>query len=283
MSAMRGISGATRLAAVIGDPVRHSRSPELHNAAYAATGLDWVYVALPVPAGHGADAVRAMPVLGIRGLNVTMPHKATAAGACDELSPAAAALGAVNTVVLGERNTLRGDSTDGEGFLRSLADAGVDPAGATVLVLGAGGAARAVVLALGGVGASVTVVARRPEAGSAAALLAPGATSAPWAEAARLGTEAEILVNATPVGMADAADPTPAGLPVPGAGQWAVDLVYHPARTGFIAAAEAAGARVIGGLGMLVHQAALSFEQMTGVAAPIDVMRRAAERSGSPQ
>lgn len=269
------ITGATRLAGVIGDPVRHSRSPAIHNAGYAAAGLDWVYVALPVPAGHGFEAVRAMPLLGIAGLNVTMPHKADAAAACDTSSADAAALGAVNTVVAREDGSLYGDSTDGEGFLRSLGDAGLDPAGRRVLVLGAGGAARAVVLALGRVGAGVTVAARRPEAADAAAALAPdgiGIVFGPAVEAA-LG-RCDVLVNATPLGMAG--EPVPTELAGIGPGHWVVDLVYAPSATPLLRAAAGAGAGTVGGLGMLVHQAALAFEQFTGVAAPLEAMRRAA-------
>ena len=114
------MTGATRLCAVIGDPVRHSQSPRLHNAAYAALGLDRIYVALEVPAGHGRAAVRSIVELGIDGLNVTMPHKEDAAAACDELTPDAAALRSVNTVVRRPDGTLLGASTDGEGFLRSI-------------------------------------------------------------------------------------------------------------------------------------------------------------------
>ena len=123
------VSGETRLCAVIGDPVRHSLSPRIHNAAYEALGLDRVYVALPVPAGRGAAAVRAMVDLGIDGLNVTMPHKEEAATACDVLSADASALRSVNTVVRRADGALVGDSTAGEGFLRALADAGCDPTG----------------------------------------------------------------------------------------------------------------------------------------------------------
>jgi shikimate dehydrogenase len=260
------ISGSTRLAAVIGDPVRHSRSPAIHNAAYAACGLDWVFVALAVAAGRGADAVRAIPVLGLAGLSVTMPHKADAAGACDELSADAAALGVVNTVVLRGDGTLAGDSTDGEGLLRSLADAGLDVAGRAVLVVGAGGAARASVLALDRAGARVTVAARRRDAAAAAAALAPGAAVAELVEG--VGTEYDVVLNATPVGMGGERLP----VATPGAGQWAVELIYHPEETPFLAAARAAGAAVVGGLGMLVHQAALGFEAMTGHPAPLDAM-----------
>ena len=142
-------SAATRVAAVIGDPVTHSRSPAIHNAAYAELGLDWVFVALPVPPGRGAAAVRAIEVMGLAGVSVTMPHKADAAYACDELSADARALGAVNAISRRPGGGVLGDSTDGPGFIRSLADEGVDPAGARVLVLGAGGAAIRVYSAVG--------------------------------------------------------------------------------------------------------------------------------------
>ncbi len=264
------MTGETRLAAVIGDPVRHSRSPAIHNAGYEAAGLDWVFVALPVPAGRGADAVAAMPVLGIAGFSVTMPHKADAARACDALSADATTLAVVNTVVLREDGSLWGDSTDGEGLVRSLVDAGLDVAGRRVLVVGAGGAARASVLALGRAGATVTVTARRPEAAAAAASLAPGAAVAALDEG--LGEQFDVVVNATPVGMAGESLP----IAPPGPGRWAVDLIYHPAETPFLAAAAARGARVVGGLGMLVHQAALGFEAMTGHPAPLVAMRAAA-------
>ena len=168
------VTGSTALYAVIGDPVRHSLSPVLHNAAFAALGVDAVYVALPVPAGDGRAAVRALPTLGIRGLNVTMPHKADAAAACDELTDDAARLGVANTVTLLDDGRLLGDSTDGEGFVRSLLDEELDPAGPRVAVLGAGGAARAVVLALGRRDARVTVWARREEAAASAARARPG-------------------------------------------------------------------------------------------------------------
>jgi len=265
-----GISGETRLAAVIGDPVRHSRSPAIHNAAYAATGLDRVFLALEVPDGRGFDAVRSMPVLGIDGFSVTMPHKADAARACDELSPDASALGSVNTVVRRD-GSLWGDSTDGEGLLRSLADAALDVAGRTVLLLGAGGAARASALALGRAGARVTVAARRPDAARTAAALAPGADAIDLGAA--VSGDFEVVLNATPLGMGGEILPVEPPFP----GQWAVDLIYHPSDTPFLAAARARGAHCVGGIGMLVHQAALGFEAMTGVPAPLEVMRRAAQ------
>jgi shikimate dehydrogenase len=281
-----GVTGSTRLAGVIGDPVRHSLSPVLHNAAFAALGLDWVYVALPVQAGAGAAAVAAMATLGIDGLNVTMPHKAAAASAVDQRSAVAERLGAVNTVTRSTRGLL-GDSTDGDGFVRSLRlDAGFDPAGARCLVVGAGGAARAVVLALAEAGAGeVVVVARRADAAAQAAELAGSRGRVGTAEEA---DGCELVVNATPIGMGevvvDLAEATAqaggAELPVPsrclGPGQVVADLVYQPIRTPLVDAARARGAVAVNGLGMLIHQAALSFRLWTGEDPPLEVLSAAA-------
>jgi shikimate dehydrogenase len=275
------LSGATRVAGIIGDPVAHSLSPAIHNAAFAACGLDWVYVAFPVPRGQGAAAVAAVAHLGLAGLNVTMPHKADAAAACDQLTPDASVLGSVNTVINTPQGLL-GDSTDGPGFLASLVEEGVEVAGKRVLLLGAGGAARAVVLALGRAGAEVVVAARRPEPGTAAALLAPGARAVPLPVAPEEVSAAAVVVNATPLGMAGEDPPLDARRLDPS--QVVVDLVYHPAETPLLAAARARGARAVGGLGMLVHQAALSFTAWTGHEAPLPVMKAAAEAAlGAPR
>jgi shikimate dehydrogenase len=260
---------------VIGDPVGHSLSPALHNAAFAACGLDWVYVALPVPRGRGGAAVAAARDLGLAGFNVTMPHKADVAAACDELTPDAAALASVNTVVIRPDGTALGDSTDGAGFLAALAGDGIEVAGRAVLVLGAGGAARAVVLALGRAGATVMVAARRTEAAETAAGLAPGAEAMVLADAAGHGDAYDVVVNATPLGMGGELPPLdPLRL---GPRHTVVDLIYHPAETPLLAAARARGARTQNGLPMLVHQAARSFTLWTGVEAPVAVMRTAAE------
>lgn len=267
------VSGMTRLAAVIGDPVRHSRSPLIHNAAYDALDLDWVYVALPVAAGHGFAAVRSMVDLGISGLNVTMPHKTDAADACDELTPEAEALRSVNTVVLRDNGVLLGASTDGEGFMRSLADEGVSAAGKRVLIIGAGGAGRAVAHSLGVAGANVTVAARRIEAAREASLLAPEARSVLISDLDALIAESEIIVNATPVGMASEAPPFNTDLLTPA--HLVCDLVYQPALTPLLDAAERRSASIMGGIGMLLHQAAVAFEMHTGQAAPMEAMREA--------
>lgn len=269
---MSAPTGATRLAGVIGWPVRHSRSPDIHNAAYRALGLDWVYVALPVPPGAVPAALAGMRALEIEGLSVTMPHKAAVAAQVDALTADAAALGAVNSVRR-DGDRLVGDNTDGGGFLDSLREAGVDAAGRRCVVLGAGGAARAVIRALAGAGAAQVVVVNRDpvRARSAAALAgACGSVGAPE----DLGV-ADLLVQATPVGMGD--DPTlaadPGSLPD---GAVVADLVYHPLVTPLLAAAAERGLPTVDGLGMLVHQAARQLRAWTGAEPPVEVMRAAA-------
>ena len=247
----------------------------MHNAAFAALGLDWVYLACEVAPGAVGAALAGMRALGLGGLSVTIPHKAAALEEVDEATEAARAIGAVNTVVPAGDGRLRGENTDGGGFLASLAEEGFDPAGRRCAVLGAGGAARAVVHALAGAGAAeVVVVNRTPERGQETAALA-GARG-------RLGAAADVgsvdlVVNATPLGLAGG---DPAQLPVDPdvfrAGQLLVDLVPNPAVTPLMRAAAARGAEVAGGLGMLVHQGALAFELWTGRPAPVEVMRAAA-------
>jgi shikimate dehydrogenase len=266
------------VAAVIGDPVDHSLSPVLHNAAFAALGLDWVYLALPVARGQVPGAMAGVRALGLSGLSVTMPHKAAVAAEMDQLSPTASRLGVVNTVIR-RGSELVGDSTDGDGFLAALRDdEGWDVVGRRCLVLGAGGAARAVILALAEAGAAaVSVVARRPGAASEAVALAGPAGRVASIEAAG---DAELIVNATPVGMTEGGgaealplDLDPAWL---GSGQLVVDLIYMPPSTPLLEAARAAGAQVANGLGMLIHQAALQSRLWTGMEPPLEVMSAAA-------
>lgn len=271
------ISGKTRLAAVIGDPVRHSLSPAIHNAAFAALELDWVYLALPVAAGNGADAVSAMRTMGIDGLSVTMPHKADVAAAADARTPAAESLGVANCLfVEGER--IVADSTDGDGFVSSFqSDFGLPLADLRCLVVGAGGAARSIIEAVGRAGAKEIVVVNRSLAKAEdAAALAPQATVGSVGDPGAVA-DAEVIINATAIGMAGGPDPD--GCPVPaqalGAGHRVVDIVYQPRRTPLLVAAEENGAAIADGVGMLVHQAALAFERWTGHKAPLDVMTKA--------
>ena len=272
-------SGYTKVAGVIGDPVRHSLSPALHNAAFAELGLDWTYAAFEVPAGHGADAVAAMRWLGIEGLSVTMPHKDDVAAACDDLSPSASLLGAVNCVRR-DGDRLIGENTDGAGFLRSLhTQAGVDPAGMHIVVLGAGGAARAVIVALAAAGASVTVVNRSSDAAKRAAEAGSAAASGGSSGLAAVGSpeavrNADVVVNATPLGMA-AGDPLPVDPALLRDGQIVADLIYRPERTPLLDAAADAGAATLNGVGMLLFQAAEQFRLWTGHDAPVDAMAAA--------
>jgi len=260
------------VAAVIGHPVQQSLSPALHNAAFAASGLDWYYVAFDVAPGAAGAALDAMRTLGIAGLSVTMPHKEDVAAAVDVLAPAAAALRSVNTVARDEAGRLVGHSTDGDGFVDSLAAAGISVADARVVVLGAGAAARSVVDALGRAGAvDIAVVNRTPTKAADAAALAPtgrvgGADDVP---------AAAVVVNATSVGMGTAELPVDPSLLRPG--QVVADLVYHPLETALLAAARAAGCTPVDGLGMLVHQAVLQQLIWTGTRPDPTVMRAAAE------
>jgi shikimate dehydrogenase len=271
------LGAATRLAAVIGHPIGHTLSPAMHNAAFQALGLDWAYLAFDVEPSGLADALAGVRALGVAGLSVTIPHKEAVASAVDKLSPLAAALGAVNTVVREPGAVLRGENTDGPGFLRALRDdEGFDPANKRCLVLGAGGAARAVVKALTDAGATEIVVVNRTRE-RAEALLSLAGDCGRVGVAAEAG-EADLVVNATPVGMAGTG--TDDQLPVDpahlGTGQLVVDLVPNPAITRLVDEARARGAMAVNGLGMLVHQAALAFRLWTGEEPPVAVMSAAA-------
>lgn len=267
------ITGSTRVAAVIGHPVAHSLSPALHNAAFAAAGVDWIYTAFDVAPGQAVRALDAMRSLGLGGLSVTMPHKESVAAGVDVCAPAARALASVNTVVRLDDGRLEGHSTDGAGFVASLRQAGCEPTDRRIVVVGAGAAARSVIDALARERAGeIVVVNRSADKAQHAASLA-GALG-------RVGTigdvaAADIVVNATSVGMgADGESPVPQDLLR--ATQVVADLVYHPLDTPLLVAARAAGARTVDGLGMLVHQAALQQLLWLGVMPDTSVMRAAA-------
>lgn len=268
------ITGATRVAAVIGHPVRHSLSPALHNAAFQQLGVDWVYTAFEVMPGGAQAAIDAMRVLGLGGLSVTMPHKEMVADAVDSLDPAAAALRSVNTVVPQADGLLMGYSTDGAGFVASLAAAGVQVHGRTVCVLGAGAAARAIVDALARAGAARIAVLNRTFSSAQQAVELAG-------DVGVLGVasdvrEAQIVVNATSIGMGS--QDLPFDVAALHAGQVVADIVYHPRDTALLQAARAAGAMAVDGLGMLVHQAALQQQLWHGLVPDVTVMAAAAER-----
>lgn len=274
------ITARTRVAGVIGWPARQSLSPVIHNAAFEACGLDWVYLAFEVPEGMAPMAVGGMRSLGIEGLSVTMPHKATVIPALDALTPDAEALGAVNCISRDGAGLL-GDNTDGAGFLDALRiDEGIDPRGLRCVVVGAGGAGRAVARALGRAGAAaVTVVNRSPQPAARAADLAGsvGRVGSPDEVA-----DADLVVNATPLGMGVVVgtrgerEPLPLDPELLGPGQLVVDLVYHPVATPLLVAARARGATARNGLGMLIHQAAHAFRRWTGEDPPLEAMSAAA-------
>lgn len=272
-----GVRGSTKVVCVIGDPIAHSLSPVIHNAAFAALEMDWVCVALRTVDGQAQAAVHGMRALGIQGMSVTMPHKSTVIGALDSLSDDASALNSVNCIT-NQGGTLIGTNTDGAGFLAGLGhDFGFNPSGADCVVLGAGGAARSVVLALARAGARAVKVVNRTvaKAESAAGLAgAVGSVAGPD----QIGS-ADLIVNATSVGMAGVAaggssdgDAMPCDPRHLHGDQFVVDLIYNPAQTALMREAAARGARVSNGVSMLVHQAAVAFEDWTGVAAPVDAM-----------
>ncbi len=270
--AMTSPGARTQLAAVIGDPVRHSLSPRLHNAAYGALHMDWVYVAFEVAPGSVAGAVAGARVLGLRGLSVTTPHKQAALTAADHASPLAQRLGAANTLVI-DKGEVFAESTDGDGLVADLRAAGYEPSGKVAAVIGAGGAARSAIVALGAAGASRVLVVNRSidHAVRAAELAGPVGRAAP-AEAV---ADAAVILQATPVGLGGRGEGNELLAEVAahlGAGQLVYDFVYHPPVTSFLAAAANSGAAVRNGLGMLVHQAALQFELFCGEPAPLAVM-----------
>lgn len=279
----QAITAHTALLGVLGHPVGHSLSPAMHNAAIDALGLDWVYLALPVPAEGLATVVQGLEAIGCRGLNVTIPHKQAVAGLCRRLSPLAERVGAVNTLVPLEGGGWLGTNTDVEGFLTPLR--GQSWQGRQALVLGNGGSARAVVAALVELELdTITVVGRRPEA-----LAAFAADCSSWAP--RLGTctldrplepllaAADLVVNTTPVGMnSDQCPLSPGQLAVLRPMATVYDLIYVPRPTQLLRQAAARGCSTIDGLTMLVHQGAASLRLWSGRSdVPVAAMAAAAE------
>jgi shikimate dehydrogenase len=278
---------------VFGDPVAHSRSPQMHNAALRAAGIDAAYARLHIHPGELREALRLLPERGFIGTNVTIPHKAAALAIMDEVDPQARRAGGVNTVVV-EGRKLIGFSTDGPGLARAIrADFGIDLRDLRVLILGAGGGAgRAIAVQCAVEGCDRLVLVNRTfeRAQALAAELAPSLRETratgpmmrleaiPWNDSAmaRQLPHVDLVINATPLGMAAG---TPGASPVPAAllrpTHLVYDTVYTAGRTPLLLAADKAGARGANGLSMLLHQGALSFEVWFGREAPVDVMRAA--------
>jgi shikimate dehydrogenase len=259
------------LCGVLGWPVRHSRSPAMHEAGYAALGLEgWRYQLLPVPPELFDETVRALPGAGFTGANVTIPHKEAALALAEEATASARAIGAANTLTFLPGGAIHADNTDAPGLIDALA---LDPAGATVVVLGAGGTARAAVWALLDAGAAdVAVWNRTPERAQRLVAELGGRVVAEI-------PAADVLVNTTSVGLDGSQDQfkhLPLSVDEISRYRCVVDLVYGARPTGLVLAARAAGVEAVDGLELLVRQGARSFERWTGQAAPVDVFRAAA-------
>lgn len=267
----------TSFVGVLGWPLEHTLSPALHNAAFRAANLDWCYLAWPVEPRSLGAAVEGVRALGAMGANVTMPHKESILEHLDDVSGDAAAVGAVNTVQRsGDR--LIGHNTDIDGFREFLeADAGADASGKRVLLLGAGGAARGVVKALEELGAAeISVAARDALRARRLESISEVVSVSQWSQAEKAASKADIIVNATPLGMR--------GEDLLGNASWrpgqlVVDLVYSPPSTRLVERARAGGADAWGGLGMLIHQAAASFQIWTGSPPSLDALSVAALRA----
>ncbi len=269
---------------IFGWPVAHSKSPQMHEAAARALGIALRYERFEVAPEDFFEAVRAKHAAGIDGYNLTVPHKVAIMSLVDEVAPAARAIGAVNTVVRRGGRYL-GDNTDARGFVRSLEDAGVELSGANVVVLGAGGAARAAVVGLADAGAAeIRVLSRRPAQSEAlcqslASAVHCGLQAAPLGEAGRHFGGASLLVQATSATLESnpGAQAFADSLPIEALPEGAavVDMVYKPLETTLLARANARGLPTIDGLGMLLHQGAIAFEMWTGFAPSLDVMRSA--------
>ncbi|HTY74597.1 MAG TPA: shikimate dehydrogenase [Candidatus Nanoarchaeia archaeon] len=276
------ISGKTQLYAVIGDPIEHTLSPAIQNAAFQALNIDALFVAFKVATTQVEHAIQGMRSLGIRGLNVTMPNKNTVIPYLDEIDETAKLLDSVNTIQ-NENGKLRGFSTDGAGIHRALEENKVNLSEKKLVLLGAGGAARAIALALAREAKELVILSRTPEKNNELAeiLTKKFQTKVTTATLSQTNitqnlNDADVLINATSAGMHPNEKQT---LVEPA---WfkpnltVMDIIYNPLETRLTKDAKAAGARVISGVEMLIHQGAASFEIWTGKAAPIEVMRKAA-------
>ena len=272
------------LTGVFGDPVDDNPTGVIEEAAFEACGLNYRYLTIRVLPDGLETAIQSVREFGMKGINLTMPHKIRVIPLLDELSQAASIIGAVNTVINKDRK-LYGENTDGKGFSLSLADDGVTLKGANVTIFGAGGAARAIAVELALAGAKkVTIINRSEKHGAELANLVSEKTDAegvylPWTGQMAVPADTDILVNGTPIGL----KPDDNLRPDIDYGtitdkMHVCDVVFNPARTLFLDAAAAQGAVVHSGLGMLVRQAALNFTLWTGMEAPLDVMTRALEK-----
>ena len=272
------------LTACLGDPVDGNPSGVMEEAAFAAKKLNWRYLTIQVKKGDLPPAFSGLKAMGFRGFNLTMPHKLDIIPMLDELTEAASIIGAVNTVI--ERNgRWIGENTDGKGFVTALKLAGVDPAGKTFTILGAGGAARAISVECALAGAKAITIINRNEARGRelAALIAEKTTAESrylhWEPAMTVPTDTEILINATCVGLhPNVTDKPDLDYTTITDRMVVSDVVFNPVDPVFLQEARARGAKTVSGIGMLVQQGALNFTLWTGEDAPVDVMYQTLEQ-----
>lgn len=274
----------TKICAVIGDPIAHSLSPQIQNAAFQHLKLNYVYVAFNVSQKNLESALQGIRALGIHGINVTMPLKTQILPHLDVLDPNAERIGAVNTV-LNEQGRLVGYNTDAFGSASALREHNADPKDKRLLILGAGGAARAVSFALAKDSTQIVILNRTVEKARALAeeLKKSFGERIRYSKLSQKNLkkelkDADVLINATPIGMYPSENQTPVNPELLRSGLTVFDLVYNPPETRLLREAKAVGAPTIGGEVMLVHQAAASFEIWTGEKAPIDVMMKACQK-----
>lgn len=275
------VTGTTRVTGLFGHPVSHSLSPTMQNAAFEDLGLDYIYITFDVHPDDLEAAVQSIRVLGLVGVNVTIPHKERVLAFLDWISEDARQIGSVNTI-LNSGGILKGYSTDGPGFIKDLKTAGIDPSSSRVAVLGAGGAARATVYSLASQGASVQVLNRTHSRAVELAMRINEAlkkdlvvpVSLESVDARNAVKEADLLVNCTSVGMYPNVDALPIQPEWLHEGFFVYDQVYSPPETALLRAARAVGARGVNGAGMLVEQGAMSFEIWTGKSPSIEVMKK---------
>ncbi|WP_081756606.1 shikimate dehydrogenase [Gorillibacterium massiliense] len=277
------IDTGTRLFGVFGDPVGHSKSPLMLNRAFSEKGINAVYAAFHIKPGTLKDAIAGIRALGYGGVNVTIPHKLEVMDYLDEIDEAARRIGAVNTVV-NRDGRLIGYNTDGIGYVRSLIEeTGCHPKGKCILMVGAGGAARAIAFALAAEGAAEIVIANRtPEKAQELAQAASGygaVTGIGLTEVPVVMERADIVINTTRIGMHPMVDETPIRAEWIRPGMLVSDIVYNPRITLLLKEAEARGARIHSGLGMFIYQGAYAFEYWTGDTAPVAAMREAVEQA----
>ena len=280
------ITGKTKIVGVIGDPIKHSHSPQMHNAAFAELGLDYAYLPFHVEPHSLPAAIEGFKAMNVVGINVTIPHKQAVIPLVDEISHDVELIGAANTLIF-EGGKIKGENTDVPGFLAGMRETGIEPVqGDSALVIGAGGGARAVLVALIAIGLKPIFIANRTV--SKADAIATDFSKKTGTSLQAIGLDdprlasvvkdVSLLVNTTPIGMWDSHPPLILS-------QWlqprtvVYDIVYTPPETRLLQEAAAQGCHTIQGLGMLIHQGAIAFEKWTKVPAPVLTMQQAVQEA----